>query len=111
MKVGQELVLGEDRGYLQVFDIDDLVITHTQEFKEVGRICDMIAIKDSEQLLLAGFKGLLKATKDKVIKHYFQGKPAISICNIGESLYLAGFYNSGLIVWNEKTDELLFQVC
>jgi len=50
--------------------------------------------------------------KDQAIKHYFTGKPALSICHIGESLYLVGFFiHYGLIVWNEQTDEQLFQIC
>jgi hypothetical protein len=35
----------------------------------MDRIFDMIAIEDSEYLLLAGDEGLLKATKDQEIKH------------------------------------------
>ena len=110
MKVGNQLVLGEGRGYLQVFDIEKLEITHTKQFKGIKSIWDMIAIEESEQLLLAGLGGLLRATKDQVIKHYFNGKIAHSICHIAESLYLAGLYQDGLIVWNEQTDQQLFQI-
>ena len=110
--VGQELVLGEKDGYIQVFDINNLEFSHTKQFEEIGHImCDMIVIEDSHQLLMAGAKGLLKATKDQAIKHSFQGKFALSICHIIESLYLVGFMNYGLIVWNEQTDEKLFQIC
>ena len=71
----------------------------------------MIEIEDSEQLLLAGDEGLLKATRDQEIKHYFQGKFILSICHIAESLYLVGFIRgSGLIVWNEHIDQQLFQI-
>jgi hypothetical protein len=53
-------------------------------------------------LLLAGGRGLLKATKDQAIKHYFEEKPTISIYHIALKLYLVGFFfdNDGLIVWN-----------
>ena len=111
-KVGQELVLGEFDGYLQVFNIRKLEITHTQQFEEeIGRIYDIIAIENSQHLLLAGYRGLLKATQDQVIKHYFQGQQVISICHAGDSIYLVGFYNDGLIVWNEQTNQQLFQIC
>jgi hypothetical protein len=48
MKVGQELVLGEAGGYLEVFNIENLKITHTKQFKEIGQIFDMIAIENSD---------------------------------------------------------------
>ena len=111
MKVGQELFLGMWRGFLQVFDIEKLEITHKKRFKEIDTIFDMIAIDDSEQLLLAGCSGLLKARKDQAIKHYFKDQRAYSICHIAESFYLVGFYKAGLIVWNEQTDQQQFQIC
>lgn len=111
MKVGQELFLGENDGYLQVFDMHNLKITHTKKYEQMNRIFDMIVIEDSEQLLLAGDEGLLKATKDQEIKHYFEGEFILSICNIAKSLYLVGFLRgNGLIVWNEHTDQQLFQI-
>ena len=111
MQVGQELMLGEWAGYLQVFDIENLVITNTQQFEETGLICDMIPIENSEQLLLAGWKGLLKATtKGQAIKNYFQGKGVESICHIAESFYLVGS-SYRFIVWNEHSDQELFQIC
>ena len=30
---------------------------------------------------------------------------------IAESLYLVGFFYGELIVWNEQTDQQLFQIC
>ena len=71
----------------------------------------MVAIEDSNEILLAGYRGLLKRTKDQAIKHYFQGKRVNTICHNAESLYLVGFFDEGLIVWNEKTDQKLLQVC
>jgi hypothetical protein len=48
IKVGQELMLGEDRGFLEAFDIRNFEITYTKEFEEDMRyIIDMIAIEDS----------------------------------------------------------------
>ena len=102
MKQDKNIILGEWQGYLQVFDNEKLKITHTQRFEEIGPIFDFIAIEDSELLLLAGGRGLLKATKDQAIKHYFEEKPTISIYHIALKLYLVGFFfdNDGLIVWN-----------
>ena len=111
MKVGQELFLGMDYGYLQVIDIQNLEITHTSQFQEIARIHDILQINDSQQLLLAGAEGLLKATKDQVIKHYFKQEPIITICHIAESVYLVGFEKDGLTVWKEQTDQQLFKVC
>lgn len=71
----------------------------------------MIAIEDSHQFLLAGYKGLLKATRDQAIKQYFEGKTALSICHIAESLYLVGFFDDGLIVWNEQTEQQIIKIC
>jgi hypothetical protein len=65
----------------------------------------MIAIEDSEYLLLGGWIGVMKATKDQAIKHYFLGNDARSICHIAESLYLVGLLCDGLMVWNEQTDQ------
>jgi hypothetical protein len=52
----------------------------------------------------------MKATKDQAIKHYFEGKDASSICHIAESFYLVGFAEIGLKVWNEQTDQQVFQI-
>lgn len=72
----------------------------------------MIAIEKSEQLLLAGQGGILKATKNHAIKYYFSEKPAVSICHITESIYLVALWDDEfLIAWNEKTDQKLFQIC
>lgn len=70
----------------------------------------MIAIKDSGQLLLAG-SGVLKVTMDQIIEWYLPGKWVRSICHIAESLYLVGFKEDGLIVWNEETDQQLLKIC
>ena len=111
IKLGKNIILGEGEGYIQVFDIANLKITHTQQFGQISNIYDMIAIEDSEYLLLAGQWGLLKATKDQAIKHYFQGKWTLSICHIAESLYLVGLEKDCLIVWNEQSDQQLFKIC
>ena len=88
--------------------MNNFQITHTQEFEEIGNIFEIIPIKESEQLLLAGWKGLLKATKDHAIKHFFKENPVISICHVSESLYLLGFGYNGFVVWNEQTNQQLF---
>ena len=110
-KVCQEIVLGETCRTLQVFDIDNFKITHTQEFEQANQIIDILAIDDSNQLLLAGYKGVLKATKDQALKHYFKGKAAWSLCHIAQSLYLVGFIFDGLIVWDENTDQQVLEIC
>ena len=69
----------------------------------------MIGIENPEELFLAGFDGLLKAKKDQAIKHYFQWAGVGCICHISESLYLVG--HNGLIVWNEQTDQKIYQIC
>ena len=60
---------------------------------------------------MAGDEGLLKATKDQALKTYFEGKPACSLCHIADSLYLVGFIDDGLIVWDEKKDQQVVQIC
>jgi hypothetical protein len=52
----------------------------------------------------------LKTTKDQLIKHYHKGKSVRSLCHVTHSLYLVGFYNYGLILWNEQTDQLLSKI-
>jgi hypothetical protein len=58
---------------LQVVDIKTSKITHTHDFTEGGYIYDIIAIDDTHYLL-AGWGGLLKTTKDQLMKHYYKGK-------------------------------------
>jgi len=59
---------------------------------------------DDTHYLLATNRGLLKTTKDQLIKHYFKGEWVTSLCHISEAIYLLGFWNDKLIVWDEKTD-------
>jgi hypothetical protein len=61
--------------------------------------------------LLAALFGLLKTTKDQLIKHYHKGKWVFSLCHVTDSLYLVGFFKDGLILWNEQTDQLLYKIC
>jgi hypothetical protein len=63
----------------------------------------MIAI-DGNHFLLAAWKGLIKTTKDNLVKSYKKAKGAASLCHIADSIYLVGLYWGYLIVWNEKTD-------
>jgi hypothetical protein len=69
----------------------------------------MIAIDDTNYLLAAE-KGLLKTTKDQLVKHYYNGKAVESICHITDSLYLVGSRNDGLNLWNEQTDQWLMKI-
>jgi hypothetical protein len=85
-----------------VFDIINSNITCSLRFKEGSNIFDILAIDDTHYLLAAA-RGLLKTSKDQLIKHYFQGKNVSSLCHITEAIYLVGFSDK-LIVWDEKTD-------
>ena len=86
-------------------------ITSTHQFKEGDHIWDIVAIDDSNYLL-AAYKGLMRATKDQLLKHYYQGEGVGSLCHATDSLYLLGFYNPGkLVVWNEQTGQQLIQIC
>ena len=78
-------------------------VTHTHKFTEGESIRDIIAI-DETHYLLAALEGLLKTTKDQLINHYHKGKWVRSVCHINDSIYLVGFRDVGLIVWNEETD-------
>jgi hypothetical protein len=103
---GNELLLGEVSGYLQIVDLKGMKINHTQKFEEVGAIYDMVAINAS-QFLLAGVLGLLKTTKKKALRHYYSGWWVSSLCPVKHSLYLVGISNR-LIVWDlHKNEELL----
>jgi hypothetical protein len=71
----------------------------------------MIQIVYSQYLLLAGERGILKATKKgQAIKNYFQDQ-VNTICHIEGSLYLVGLYCDGLKVWDEQTDQEMFDIC
>jgi hypothetical protein len=102
LRVGNQLLLGEQWGWLEVFDINNSIITSSHRFKDGGGIFDILAIDDTHYLL-AALDGLLKTTKDHLIKHYFNGECVFSLCHITEAIYLVGFSDK-LIVWDEKTD-------
>ena len=88
---------------MQVVDIRSSNISSTQKFTEGNIINDIIAIDDSHYLL-AGINGLLKTTKDQMINHYHKGKTVFSLCHLTGSIYLIGFKDDGLIVWDEDQD-------
>ena len=64
------MLLGEFGGYLEVVDINNCNITSTHEFKEAGVCINDIAAFDDTHYLLATEGGLLKTTKDQLIKCY-----------------------------------------
>ena len=66
-------------------------------------IRDIIAIDDTHYLLACD-NGLLKSTKDQLIKHYNKGREVSSLGHITDSIYLVGFRDYGLIVWDEEKD-------
>ena len=92
-------MLGLSSGHLEVFDIPNGVKSHTQVLREGEDINDIVAIDDT-QYLLATNEGLMKTTKEKLVKHYYQGKRVRSLCHLSDSLYVVGF-NDKLIVWSE----------
>ena len=53
-----------------MIDIDNSNISSSHEFEEGDSIYDIIAIDDTHYLL-ADMRGLLKTTKDQLIKHYY----------------------------------------
>jgi hypothetical protein len=110
LRVGQELLLGQRKGYFEVFKIKSSTITHTHRFTEGDHINDIIPIDDSHYLLAAA-EGLLKTTKNRLINHYHKGKNLRSLCHVTDSLYLLGLVDDGLILWNEQTDQLLSKIC
>ena len=64
------MILGEYKGWLEVVDIKTYNVTSTHKFNEGDDIYDIIAIDDSHYLL-AAIKGLLKTTKNQLIKNYY----------------------------------------
>ena len=71
--MGHLLLLGEYNGWLELVEIKTSNVTHSHQFTEGDDIFDIIAIDDTHYLL-AAYKGLLKTTKDQLIKHYYKGK-------------------------------------
>ena len=98
------MVLGEQRGWLEVFDIETSIITHSHKFTDAGDlgIHDIIAI-DNTQYLLAAVEGLLKTTKDQLINHYYKWKTVRSLCHITDSIYFVGL-DRKMIVWNQQKE-------
>ena len=64
------LLLGQFKGYLEVVDLNENKIVHTHEF-DCGDINDIIALSDSE-FLLATDIGVMRTTKDSLIKHCYK---------------------------------------
>ena len=55
------LMLGEDEGYLELFDLKKNTISSTHCFAKFGTIHDFI-VEDENQFLLAGEGGVIRAT-------------------------------------------------
>ena len=101
--MGDELLLGESGGFLEVFDINTCSITNYERFILGDSICDIIGIDDTHYLLATN-NGILKTTKNQMLKHYYIGDDVFTLCHISDSLYLVGFVENNLIVWNEQND-------
>ena len=101
------MLLGEDLGLLEVFNIKTSKVTTYNYFWLELNIYDIIAIDDFNYLLASNC-GLLKTTKNKVIKHYFRGNWGTSLCHVAHSLYLVGFRlgftDKRLILWNQQKE-------
>jgi Neuraminidase (sialidase) len=94
---------------LEVVDISTSNITSSHKFTDGSEIRDIVAIDDTH-FLLADVKGLLKTSKNQLIKHYHEGKSVRSLCQIIDRIYLVGFEDHGLIVWDEESDKQLFKI-
>jgi hypothetical protein len=89
---------------LEVLDLNTSIITSSHLFRDAGgKLFDIIPLYDS-CYLLAAQSGLLKTTKDHLIKRYFKYKKVISLCDITESIFLVGFQDDELTVWDEVKD-------
>ena len=55
------LMLGEDEGYLELFDLKKNTITSTHHFSHFGTIQDII-VENENHFLLAGEGGVIRAT-------------------------------------------------
>jgi hypothetical protein len=109
LRLGNELLLGQDDGHLEVLDIKTSKIMGTHSFAPTGSINDMIAIDDT-YYMLAVRRGLLKVAYEQVISYYLQGMSVDSLCHLDDSVYLVGFTHDGLVAWDEKKDQLLFKI-
>ena len=70
----------------------------------------MVAIDDAHYLI-ATWDGLLKTTKDKLLKNYYKRQSIRSICHVADSLYLLGIVGSNLVLWDEQKGEQVIQIC
>ena len=70
LRAGNQLLIGEWEGYLEVVSLGTSLITSTHKFTEGGDIHDITAIDDTH-FLLATAQGLLRTTRDQVVNHYF----------------------------------------
>ena len=73
-------------------------------------IKDIIAIDDTHYLLVA-YGGLLKTTKDQLIKHYHKWREVQSLCHFADSIYFVAFgYEHNIVVWDEQQDQQLWKI-
>jgi hypothetical protein len=60
--------------------------------------------------LLATDEGLLRTTKDKLINHYYKGKTVWCLCYLTDSIYLLGFSDDKLRVWDQQKEQEMYQM-
>jgi hypothetical protein len=99
---GQQLIMGDSKGFMSIVDIKDSKITHSHVFFE-GKdgIRDLVSINET-QYLLATSKGLLKTSKDLILTRHIKRKSISSLCHVTDSIYLMGLHKKNkLVVWNE----------
>ena len=89
MRNGNELLLGEDDGWLEVFDISSSTITNSCCVIKSDKISEIVAVDDTHFLLATGI-GLFKTTKDQMLAHYFKWELITSLFHISDSIYLVG---------------------
>ena len=49
-------------------------------------------------------------SRDPLIKHYYGGKDVRALCHIKDSIYLVGFNDYRMKVWDEQTDTELINI-
>ncbi len=114
MRHGQNILLGESYGHLEVLDTINSLITHSHWFEEGCHIYDILAKDDGgTHYLLACYRGIIKTTQaGQLVNHYYKGVWIRCMNHLPDSLYLVGLYNAReLVVWDERTNTQLVTIC
>ena len=88
-----------------MFDLQKSEINQHYRYKEGGSIYDIIAMDKGTHYLLAASRGIMLITAEgQFINRYFKGQNSSCLCHISGPLYLVGFENLNLQVWNVELD-------